>query len=42
MTGIFVVGMLERRDKTVWRIGMDSALALIVFAFGLGGLSVLM
>jgi len=42
MTGIFVVGMLERRDKTVWRIGMDSAMALVVFAFGLGSISVLM
>jgi cation:H+ antiporter len=38
MTGIFVAGMLERRDRTIWRMGMDSALALIVFAFGLAGL----
>jgi cation:H+ antiporter len=42
MTGIFVVGMLERRDKTVWRMGTDSALALAVFAFGLVGLSIIM
>ena len=41
MTGIFVAGMLERRDRTIWRMGMDSALALIVFAFGLVGLSTL-
>jgi cation:H+ antiporter len=41
MTGIFVVGMLERRDRTIWRMGTDSALALIVFAFGLIGLWVI-
>jgi hypothetical protein len=29
MTGIFVVGMLERRDRTIWRMGTDSALALM-------------
>lgn len=39
MTGIFVVGMLERRDKTIWRMGVDSALAVVVFAAGLIGLS---
>lgn len=41
MTGIFVVGMLERRDKTIWRLGIDSALAIIVFGAGLLGLSTL-
>jgi len=41
MTGIFVVGMLERRDKTIWRLGLDSALAILVFAIGLIGLSTL-
>lgn len=39
MTGIFVVGMLERRNKTIWRLGFDSALAILAFAFGLIGLS---
>ena len=39
MTGIFVVGMLERRDKTIWRLGTDSALAIVVFAVGLFYLS---
>ena len=39
MTGTFVVGMLERRDKTMWRLGMDSGLALLVFAGGLAGLA---
>jgi cation:H+ antiporter len=42
MTGIFVVGMLERRDKTIWRFGTDSALAIAVFAAGLIGLSTLL
>lgn len=41
MTGIFVVGMLERRDRTIWRLGADSALAILVFAAGLIGLSTL-
>lgn len=41
MTGIFVVGMLERRDKAIWRMGRDSALALLVFAGGLVGLSMI-
>ena len=39
MTGIFVVGMLERRDKTIWRAGVDSMFAIVVFACGLVGLS---
>lgn len=39
MTGIFVVGMLERRDKAIGRMGTDSALALTVFVLGLIGLS---
>lgn len=39
MTGIFVVGLLERRDRTIWRMGEDSALAIIVFAGGLLALS---
>jgi len=41
MTGIFVVGMLERRDRTIWRLGLDSGLALLVFACGLAGLATL-
>lgn len=34
LTGIYVVGLLERRDRTILRIGYDSLLALIVFATG--------
>nr|WP_317893699.1 hypothetical protein [uncultured Sphingomonas sp.] len=31
MTGIFVIGLIERRDRTVLRMGRDSALAIVVF-----------
>lgn len=41
MTGIFVVGMLERRDKTIWRLGFDSALAILAFSLGLIALATL-
>jgi hypothetical protein len=39
ITGIVVVGMLERRDKTIWRAGVDSMFAIVVFVCGLVGLS---
>ena len=39
MTGIFVVGLIERRDRTIWRMGEDSVLAIIVFVGGLFALS---
>lgn len=35
LTGIFVVGLIERRDRTIGRIGHDSALALATFSVGL-------
>lgn len=35
MTGIFIVGLLERRDRTILRMGYDSAIALLVFSAGL-------
>lgn len=38
LTGIFLVGLLERRNRTIWRIGTDSATALVVY---IGGLLVL-
>ena len=41
MTGLFVVGMLERRDRTIWRMGTDSAAALLLFALGLAALATL-
>lgn len=41
MTGIFVVGILERRDKTIWRLGYDSAAAIITFIGGFVALSLI-
>lgn len=35
LTGIYVVGLLERRDRTILRMGYDSLTALIVFAIGI-------
>lgn len=39
LTGVFMVGLLERRNRTVWRMGTDSALVLLIYAGGLIGLS---
>ena len=35
MTGAFVVGLLERKDRTVLRMGYDAMAALLVFAGGI-------
>jgi cation:H+ antiporter len=35
LTGIFLVGLLERKDRTVLRMGYDSLAALVAFALGL-------
>ena len=35
MSGVFVVGLLERRDKAILRMGYDSLVALVIFALGL-------
>jgi cation:H+ antiporter len=34
LTGIFLLGLLERRDRTVLRMGDDSLSAIVVFAGG--------
>lgn len=39
LTGTFLVGLLERRNRTVGRIGTDSAIVLVVYVAGLVGLS---
>jgi cation:H+ antiporter len=39
MTGIFIIGLLERKDRTLLRMGYDSAAALLTFAAGLSLLS---
>lgn len=41
VTCIYLWGMLERRDKTVFGMGVDSALVLLVWATGLGVLYLL-
>jgi cation:H+ antiporter len=35
LTGIYVVGLLDRRNRTILRMGYDSLAAIIVFAIGL-------
>jgi cation:H+ antiporter len=35
MTGILLLGLLERRDRTILKMGYDSAAMLVVFAGGL-------
>lgn len=35
LTGVFVLGLLERRDRTVLRMGYDSVAALLIYGAGL-------
>ena len=39
MSGIFIIGLLERKDRTILRMGYDSATALLTFTAGLWLLS---
>lgn len=39
MTGIFIVGLLERRDRAILRMGYDTIAAIMVFGLGLWFLS---
>jgi cation:H+ antiporter len=39
LIGIFMVGLLERRDQTIFRMGIDSAAVFAVFALGVAGLT---
>jgi cation:H+ antiporter len=39
LTGIFVIGLVERRDRTVFRMGLDSIAAIIVY---FGGIALLL
>ncbi len=34
LTGFFMIGMIERRDRTVWRMGVDSMAVLLCFGAG--------
>jgi cation:H+ antiporter len=38
VTAIFLLGLLERRDRTILGMGMDSAGVLLVYGFGIVGL----
>ena len=38
VTCIFLIGLLERRNRTVLGMGVDSLAVLIVYAFGVAGL----
>lgn len=35
VTGIFLIGIIERRDRTIGRMGVDSAAVLVTYAGGL-------
>lgn len=35
MSGVFVLGLVERRDRTIFRMGEDSLAVLVVYAAGL-------
>ena len=35
LTLLFLIGMLERRDKTILRMGFDSLAAILCYAGGL-------
>lgn len=41
LIGIFLVGLLEHRDRTILRMGADSAVVILLFALGLGLLATL-
>jgi cation:H+ antiporter len=34
LIGVFMVGLLEHRNRTIWKMGVDSAVVIVVFALG--------
>lgn len=36
LIGVFMVGLLEHRNRTIFRMGIDSALVIVIFTLGLG------
>lgn len=40
MTCVYLWGLMERADRTIWRIGWDSAIALVTYAVGMAVLYV--
>ncbi len=41
LIGVFMVGLLEHRDRTIFRMGVDSAVVILLFAAGFGLLATL-
>src|SRR5690606_133200 len=41
LIGVFLVGLLEHRDRTIFKMGYDSAVVVVLFAGGLGLLAAL-
>lgn len=41
LIGVFLVGLLEHRDRTIFKMGTDSAVVIVLFALGLGLLATL-
>lgn len=41
LIGVFLVGLLEHRDRTIWKMGYDSAIVILLFTSGLGLLATL-
>lgn len=39
MTGAFVIGLLERRDRTLFRMGYDAVAALMIFIMGVAAMA---
>jgi cation:H+ antiporter len=35
LTAVFIIGLLERRDRTILRMGYDSLAAIVFYAIGL-------
>jgi cation:H+ antiporter len=35
VTGLFLMGLVERADRTIWRMGVDSAAVLVVYTGGM-------
>jgi len=38
LTGIYIVGVIQRPERTRWRLGPDSIAAIVVYALGIAGL----
>jgi cation:H+ antiporter len=38
LTGIYIVGVILRPQRTFWRFGPDSVAAIVIYALGIAGL----